>query len=155
MLSIGSPAPAFTLRDQLGAEHSLHDFLGAWVVVYFYPEDDTPGCTVEACGFRDIYSDLQEAGIAVLGVSPDSIESHAAFALKHRLPFILLADPEKTVLTAYGAWGMKTAYGKEYEGVLRSSVLIDPHGNVAKLYPKARPETHAAEILADVRSLRS
>ncbi len=155
MLSIGSPAPAFTLRDQLGAEHSLHNFLGAWVLVYFYPKDDTPGCTAEACGFRDISAELQEAGVAVLGISPDSIESHQSFAEKYQLPFLLLSDPGKTVLKEYGAWGMKSLYGKEYEGVLRSSVLIDPQGNVAKVYPKATPETHAAEILADVRALRS
>lgn len=153
MLAVGSPAPAFALRDQLGAEHRLSEFEGAWTVVYFYPQDDTPGCTTEACAFRDLHPALREAGIAVIGISPDSVESHAAFAAKHGLEFLLLADPTKETIRAYGAWGTKTLYGKEYEGVLRSSVLVDPHGTVAKLYPKATPETHAAEILADVKAL--
>ena len=153
MLTVGSPAPAFELRDQLGAVHRLADFEGAWTVVYFYPEDDTPGCTTEACAFRDLHADLREAGVAVIGISPDSVESHAAFAAKHGLEFLLLSDPSKETIRAYGAWGKKTLYGKEYEGVLRSSVLVDRRGNVAKLYPKATPATHAAEILADAKAL--
>lgn len=153
MLRVGSPAPAFSLRDQLGAEHSLTHFEGAWVLVYFYPEDDTPGCTTEACAFRDVYGELQAASVAILGISPDTVERHRAFAEKYALPFILLADPAKEVLKQYGAWGTKMAYGKEYEGVLRSSVLIDPRGNVAKVYPRAIPETHAAQVLEDVKAL--
>ncbi len=151
--TVGTPAPAFTLADHDGNLRALKDFLGSWTVVYFYPEDDTPGCTTEACAFRDAYDDFMKEGIVVLGVSPDSVESHAAFAAKHTLPFTLLADPAKKVLEAYGAWGEKSMYGKKYMGVLRSSVLIDPEGVIAKVYPKASPADHAAEILKDVRAL--
>jgi peroxiredoxin Q/BCP len=147
----GSPAPAFSLADQTGTLRSLADARGSWAVVYFYPKDDTPGCTTEACAFRDAYDDLKREGVAVFGISPDSVESHAAFAEKHRLPFALLADPAKHVLQAYGAWGEKSMYGKKYMGVLRSSVLVDPEGNVARVYPKASPAEHAGEILAEVR----
>jgi peroxiredoxin Q/BCP len=154
-LRIGSPAPAISLADHEGTIRSLADFRGSWTVVYFYPKDDTPGCTTEACAFRDAYADLEKEGIAVVGISPDSVESHAAFAAKHRLPFTLLADPAKNAIMAYGAWGERSMYGKKYMGVLRSSVLVDPEGNVAKTYPKASPAEHAGEILADVRALRS
>lgn len=154
MPPVGSPAPAFSLADQQGTIRSLREFLGSWTVVYFYPKDDTPGCTTEACAFRDAYADFEKEGIAVVGVSPDSVESHAAFAASHRLPFTLLADPAKHVLQAYGAWGERSMYGKKYMGVLRSSVLVDPEGIVAKTYPKASPADHAAEILADVRARR-
>lgn len=150
----GSPAPAFSLADHEGNVRSLADERGSWVVVYFYPKDDTPGCTTEACAFRDAYEELKDEGIVVFGVSPDSVESHARFAAKHRLPFTLLADPAKKAIEAYGAWGEKSMYGKKYMGVLRSSVLVDPEGTVAKTYPKASPSEHAGEILADVRALR-
>lgn len=151
--TIGSPAPSFSLADHEGTIRSSADFAGSWTVLYFYPKDDTPGCTVEACAFRDAYAELKDAGIAVVGVSPDSVESHAAFAAKHRLPFTLLADPSKTVLQAYGAWGERSMYGKKYMGVLRSSVLLSPEGTVAKVYPRVSPQGHAAEILEDVKSL--
>jgi peroxiredoxin Q/BCP len=154
MPDVGSPAPAFSLADHEGTIRSLSEFRGSWTVVYFYPKDDTPGCTTEACGFRDAFADLKKEGIVVLGISPDSVESHAMFAAKHRLPFTLLADPAKNVLQAYGAWGERSMYGKKYMGVLRSSVLVDPEGTVAKTYPKASPEEHAHEILDDVRALR-
>jgi peroxiredoxin Q/BCP len=154
MPEAGTAAPAFSLADHEGTIRSLSDFRGSWTVVYFYPKDDTPGCTTEACAFRDAYDELKEQGIVVLGISPDSVESHAAFAAKHRLPFTLLADPAKNVIQSYGAWGERSMYGKKYMGVIRSSVLVDPDGNVAKTYPKASPKEHAEEILADVRALR-
>ncbi len=155
MPEVGTPAPAFSLSDHEGTIRSLSEFRGSWTVVYFYPKDDTPGCTTEACAFRDAYDELKKEGIVVLGISPDSVESHAMFATKHRLPFTLLADPAKNALQSYGAWGERSMYGKKYMGVFRSSVLIDPKGIVAKTYPKASPEDHAEEILADVRALRS
>lgn len=153
MIAVGERAPAFTLADQRGTLRSLDDFRGLPLVLYFYPKDDTPGCTVEACEFRDAYAEF-EGLAAVVGVSPDSVESHAAFAAKHALPIILLADPATQVLRAYGAWGAKTMYGKRYEGVLRSTVLIDAQGIVRKTYANVRPEGHAAEILEDLRALR-
>lgn len=154
MPDVGTTAPAFSLSDHEGTIRSLSDFRGSWTVVYFYPKDDTPGCTTEACAFRDAYDELKEEGIVVVGISPDSVESHAAFAAKHRLPFTLLADPAKNVLQAYGAWGERSMYGKKYMGVLRSSVLVDPKGIIAKTYPKASPAEHAQQILDDVRALR-
>ncbi len=152
-LTVGSPAPSFSLADQRGTFRSLRDFSGSWTVLYFYPKDDTPGCTTEACAFRDMQGEFAAAGIAVVGISPDSVESHAGFAAKHRLGFTLLADPSKAVLEAYGAWGERSMYGKAYMGVLRSSVLVSPDGTVAKVYPKVSPQEHAAEILEDVKSL--
>lgn len=152
-LTIGSPAPSFSLADQAGAIRSLSDFAGSWTVLYFYPKDDTPGCTTEACAFRDVHAEIQGVGLTVVGISPDSVESHAAFAEKHGLPFVLLSDPSKTVLQAYDAWGERSMYGKRYMGVLRSSVLVSPQGTVAKLYPRVSPQEHAAEILKDVKSL--
>lgn len=154
MPDVGTTAPAFSLSDHEGTIRSLSDFRGSWTVVYFYPKDDTPGCTTEACAFRDAYDELKEEGIVVVGISPDSVESHAAFAAKHRLPFTLLADPAKNALQAYGAWGERSMYGKKYMGVLRSSVLVDPKGIIAKTYPKASPAEHAQQILDDVRALR-
>lgn len=153
MLRPGDRAPAFTLADQAGTLRSLGDFRGSTLVLYFYPKDDTPGCTAEACGFRDAYAELRQAGATVVGVSPDSVESHARFASTYALPMTLLADPAKTVLKAYGAWGKKTLYGKEYEGVLRSTVVIDGEGIVRAAYPNVSPEEHAAEILEDVRKM--
>jgi len=152
--TVGAPAPAFTLADQTGTLRSLEDFRGLPVVLYFYPKDDTPGCTTEACEFRDAFAGFHGAA-TVVGVSPDSVESHAAFSAKYKLPIILLADPATRVLRAYGAWGKKTMYGKEYEGVLRSTVLIDADGIVRKTYANVRPEGHAARILDDLRALRS
>ncbi len=153
MLTVGGPAPAFTLADQTGTLRSLKDFRGRTLILYFYPKDGTEGCTAEACGFRDAYAQLRQLGATVVGVSPDSVESHASFAATYALPVTLLADPAKNVIRAYDAWGKKTLYGKEYEGVLRSTVLIDEEGIVRKTYPAVSPEDHAAEILADLRGL--
>ncbi len=148
MLEAGSEAPDFTLEDDEGRKVSLSSFKGRTVVLYFYPKDDTPGCTKEACGFRDAYDDFLAKGAAVVGVSPDKAASHARFKSKHGLPFVLLADPDHAVLSAYGAWGEKSMYGKKYEGVLRSTVIIGPDGTIRRAFPKVSPEGHAAEILA-------
>lgn len=152
-LTLGSPPPAFTLLDQAGAKRSLAQYRGKIVVLYFYPKDDTPGCTTEACEFRDSFVDFRALGAEVIGISPDTVESHATFVAKYALPLTLLADPTKEVLKEYGAWGTKAMYGREYEGVLRSTVLIDAAGNIAKLYPNVSPEGHAEEILQDIRAL--
>jgi peroxiredoxin Q/BCP len=128
----GRTAPAFVLADAKGNKVSLGSFAGKNVIVYFYPADDTPGCTKEACGFRDAWRDLKKAGAVVLGVSPDSSESHREFTSKHELPFTLLSDPKHTVMTKYGAWGEKMLYGKKVIGVIRSTVWIGPDGKVKK-----------------------
>lgn len=148
MLQEGRPAPDFSLEDDRGAKVTLSSFKGKSVVVYFYPKDDTPGCTKEACGFRDAYDQILAKGAVVIGISPDKPASHAKFKAKYNLPFMLLADPQNSVLKPWGAWGEKSMYGKKYEGVLRSTVVIDPEGNVKKIFPKVSPEGHAAEILA-------
>ncbi|MCX7617558.1 thioredoxin-dependent thiol peroxidase [Tepidiforma sp.] len=148
MPDVGAAAPAFSLPDQDGNTVSLADFAGKWVVLYFYPKDDTPGCTKEACSFRDRHAELQAKGAVVLGVSGDSSASHRKFADKYSLPFPLLADTEHEVARAYGAWGTKKMYGKEYEGMIRSTVVIDPAGKVVKTWPKVKPDGHGDEVLA-------
>ena len=147
MLKDGDKAPAFSLKNAEGESISLSDFSGKTVVVYFYPRDDTPGCTTEACGFRDIYDAILASGGVVLGISADTVESHAKFRDKFELPFHLLSDPEKEVIQAFGAWGLKKNYGKEYMGLIRSTFVIGPDGIVKKAYPKVKPAEHAAEIL--------
>lgn len=149
------PAPAFTLPDQTGVERSLSDYAGQWVVVYFYPKDDTPGCTIEACEFRDSFTALTATGIAVLGVSKDNVASHAKFAAKHHLNFPLLSDESTQMMQAYGAWGSKKFMGRSYDGITRMTVLVNPDGEIAKTYPKVTPLGHAAQILADVKNLSS
>ena len=148
MIAEGMNAPDFALADADGKVWSLADFAGKKLVLYFYPKDDTPGCTKEACGFRDRYSDFAERGMAVVGISPDSPESHARFRGKYSLPFVLLADPERKVLDSYGAFGEKTMYGRKMMGVIRSTFLIDGAGKVVKVYPRVSPEGHAEQILA-------
>jgi peroxiredoxin Q/BCP len=144
----GKPAPDFTLPDANGNPVSLSDFRGRNVVVYFYPKDDTPGCTKEACGFRDLWSELQDAGVVVLGISPDSGTSHQKFATKYELPFPLLSDEDRQVMTEYGAWGEKNMYGKKTMGVIRSTVLVDPDGNVKKHWKKVtKAEEHPAKVM--------
>lgn len=140
-------APDFKLKDAGGAEYSLSHFRGKHLVLYFYPKDDTPGCTKEACGFRDDYPVYREYGIAIVGISPDSVQSHRRFAEKHELPFLLLSDPGKEVLEAYGVWGEKSMYGKRYMGVIRKTFLIDQKGKIIKIYPKVRVNGHSEEIL--------
>jgi thioredoxin-dependent peroxiredoxin len=144
----GSAAPDFTLKDQAGADVSLAGLRGKWVILYFYPRDDTPGCTKEACNFRDNFAALQAAGAVVLGLSPDTAAAHQKFAAKHELPFRLLVDEEgHGVARAYGAWGLKKNYGKEYEGMIRSTVIIAPDGHVAKTWAKVKPDAHGEEVL--------
>ena len=149
-LTAGDAAPAFTLQDQEGKEHSLSQYRGSWVLVYFYPKDDTPGCTVEACGLRDQFPEFGKLKAQVFGVSADSVASHKKFSQKFKLPFPLLADPEKKMIQAYGAWGEKKFMGKTYMGIHRTSFLIDPKGKIAKVYEKVKPDVHAEEILKDL-----
>jgi peroxiredoxin Q/BCP len=151
-LVIGKNAPAFSLPDQEGKMHSLKDYVGKWVLLYFYPKDDTPGCTTEACAIRDAFLDFEKNNAVVLGVSCDSPKSHAKFVEKYKLPFTLLADEEKTVVNAYGVWAPKKFMGREYLGVLRTSFLIDPEGKIKKIYEKVKPAIHADEVLNDIKT---
>jgi peroxiredoxin Q/BCP len=151
----GKAAPAFSLQDAEGKAVSLDDFEGRDVVLYFYPRDDTPGCTKEACGFRDAWKELQKLGVAVLGVSPDSEASHQKFRDKYRLPFPLLSDPDRKVMTKYGAYGEKMLYGKKTTGVIRSTVWIGPDGKVRKHWARvAKAEAHPEQVLAALREGR-
>lgn len=147
-------APAFSLPDQNGKIHALKDHAGTWVLLYFYPKDDTPGCTVEACTIRDRWADFDAVDATVLGVSVDPVKSHAKFATKFKLPFILLADAEKKVVNAYGVWAKKKFMGREYMGTMRHSFLIDPQGKIAKIYTEVKPAMHAGEVLADLAALK-
>jgi peroxiredoxin Q/BCP len=147
----GTKAPSFKASDQDGVTRSLKDYAGRWVILYFYPKDDTPGCTKEACGFRDGFSKFKRAGIEVIGVSVDSVKKHAKFVEKYSLPFTLLSDEEKKIVEAYGVWGLKKFMGREYMGTNRVSYLIDPIGKIAKVYDKVKPDEHADEVLADVK----
>lgn len=147
-------ARVFTLPDQEGKMHTLSEYKGKWVVVYFYPKDDTPGCTKEACSFRDNISKLHEKGVVVLGISKDSPKSHKKFAEKYHLNFALLSDESKDVMKVYNAWGMKKFMGREYEGTFRNTYLISPQGEIQKVYEKVNPLTHVKEILSDLESLQ-
>jgi peroxiredoxin Q/BCP len=144
----GAPAPEFTLTSDAGESVSLSDFHGKPVVLYFYPKDDTPGCTAQACGIRDAYGEFERAGAVVLGVSPDSVAKHVKFREKYGLPFTLLADPEHEVAERYGVWGEKKYMGRAYMGVDRSTFVIAPDGNVAKVMRGVKPATHADDVLA-------
>lgn len=144
----GRAAPLFTLDDQDGNKVALKDLRGRHVIVYFYPRDETPGCTKEACGFRDLWGEIEATGATVLGVSPDTSESHRAFIDNHRLPFTLLADPSKKVMTKYGAWGEKVLYGRKTVGVIRSTVWVGPNGKVVRHWRRvAKAADHAAKVL--------
>ena len=147
MLEIGMKAPDFTLLDKDGKSVSLSDFLGKKVVLYFYPKDNTPGCTRQACAFAGAYSEFQKRGVEVIGVSKDSVASHVKFAEKHQLPFVLLADPERIAIEAYGVWQEKKMCGKVSMGVVRTTFLIDEAGRIADVMPKVKPDTNAQEIL--------
>ena len=147
-ISAGQPAPDFTLKDENGTEHSLSDYMGQPVVLYFYPKDDTPGCTKEACAFRDDYSAYENSGVTILGVSPDTPESHQKFKKKYDLPFTLLADTDHQVSDRYGVWGPKKFMGREYEGVQRTTFLIDPQGQITRVFENVKPAQHSQEILA-------
>jgi thioredoxin-dependent peroxiredoxin len=143
----GIPAPDFTLLDDTGAPRKLSDFRGQPVLLYFYPKDDTPGCTTEACNFRDDYSQYEQAGVTILGISPDSPKSHARFKEKFHLPFPLLADEGHHVADQYGVWGPKKFMGREYEGVLRTTFLIDPQGQIMRVFENVKPAGHSSEVL--------
>lgn len=149
-LSVGDPAPDFTLPDGKGNLVRLADLRGKRVVLYFYPRDNTPGCTKEACGFRDNYSAFEEQGIVILGVSTDNAKSHEKFATKFQLPFPLLTDEEGQVATTYDSYGLKKFMGKEYMGISRTTIVIGPDGRIEKMYKKVKPEFHAEEVLTDL-----
>ena len=148
MLEPGDRAPGFSLPADDGTTVSLEDLRGRPVVLYFYPKDDTSGCTKEACEFRDSWEQVRQSGAVVLGVSPDPVSSHQKFKRKYQLPFPLLADTDHKVASAYGAWGQKSMYGRKYQGILRTTFLIDGDGRIAKVFEKVRPAGHAAEVLA-------
>jgi peroxiredoxin Q/BCP len=147
-LKAGDVAPEFTVITSGGGKISLADFKGQNVILYFYPRDDTPGCTKEACAFRDGFADFKKRGAVVLGVSPDSVKSHDKFVEKFKLPFALLADEDKKIVTAYGVWGEKSFMGRKYLGVFRVTFLIGPDGCIKKIWPLVKPDEHAAEVLA-------
>ena len=148
MVEEGSPAPGFTLTSDSGEQISLESLRGKPVVLYFYPRDDTPGCTTQACGIRDAWGEFGERGAVVLGVSPDDEESHRKFKEKYRLPFTLLADPDHQVAEQYGFWVEKSMRGRKYMGVERSTVVVDPDGTVARVFRRVKPEEHAEQVLA-------
>lgn len=148
MLEVGTKAPDFTLKNQEGQEVSLSQFAGKRVVLYFYPRDNTPGCTRQACGFAQNYEGFTQRDVVVIGVSKDSVASHLKFAQKYELPFVLLADPDLEAIQAYGVWQEKKLYGKVSMGVVRTTYVIDPQGVIEKVMPKVKPDTNAAEILA-------
>ena len=148
MLTIGEKAPDFTLFDQNGNAVSLSDFKGTRVVLYFYPKDDTPGCTRQACAFAGAYDAFREKGVAVIGISRDSVASHIKFAEKYDLPFTLLSDPDRLAIEPYGVWQEKKLYGKTSFGIVRTTFLIDADGRIEKVMPKVKPDTNAQEILA-------
>lgn len=152
-LKAGQKAPAFTLKDQDNKEHSLKDYTGRWVLLYFYPKDDTPGCTTEACTLRDNFPKFKKLKVQVFGVSADSAKSHKKFEEKYSLPFTLLADEEKEVVNAYGVWAKKKFMGREYMGILRTSFLIGPDGKIKKIYENVKPAEHAEEVLKDLKEL--
>ena len=150
MLKIGMKAPDFTLQDKNGNTVSLSDFYGKKVVLYFYPKDNTPGCTRQACAFAGAYKEFQDKGVEVIGISKDGVVSHAKFAEKYSLPFTLLSDPSLEVIQTYGVWKEKKLYGKTSFGVVRTTFLIDENGYITKIMPRVKPDTNAAEILAQL-----
>lgn len=151
----GNKAPDFSLPDQDGKQVSLSEFIGEWVLVYFYPKDDTPGCTKEACSFRDNFPKFKKLNLKVLGISTDTVKSHGKFRDKYELPFTLLADEKKEVVEKYGVWQKKKFMGREYMGTVRSSFLINSEGKIVKIYENVKPETHANEVLEDLKGLRN
>ena len=153
LIDVGQTAPDFTLPDQNDQPHALGDYRGKWVALYFYPKDNTPGCTRQACAFRDADADLKRAGVVVLGVSPDDTASHRRFADKYNLPFPLLADEGAAICQAYGVWQQKSMFGRKYIGVARTTYLIDPSGDVAHRWDKVKVDRHAADVLEEYKRL--
>jgi len=153
MLTAGDTAPAFAAKDQHGNVHTLDQYKGQWVLLYFYPKDDTQGCTAEACTMRDNIVKMKDWKVTVIGVSTDDVESHKKFADKYELSFTLLADTEKEIVNAYGVWAEKSIYGKTYMGTLRNSFLIDPEGKITKVYEDVKPEKHAKDVLRDMAAM--
>ncbi len=147
---IGKLAPAFSLTDQAGKQHTLKQYRENWIVLYFYPKDDTPGCTIEACSFRDNFEALKKAGAVILGVSIDPVRKHAKFVEKYALPFSLLSDEGKQVVELYGVWGKKKFMGREYMGTNRVSFLINPKGKIVNIYDPVKPVRHAEAVLSDI-----
>jgi len=152
-ISANNPAPDFALPDDTGTTRRLSDFRGKPLILYFYPKDDTPGCTTEACNFRDDYSAYEKSGVTILGVSPDTVASHVKFKEKYHLPFPLLADDQHKVCDTYGVWGPKKMMGREYDGVLRTTFLIDSKGNIARVFENVKPSEHSTEVLAALKQL--
>ena len=150
MLEIGMKAPDFTLKDKNGNDFTLSSLLGKKVVLYFYPKDNTPGCTRQACAFAGAYKQFEAKGVEVVGISKDSVASHVKFAEKYDLPFILLSDPDRVAIEAYGVWQEKKMCGKVSMGVVRTTFIIDEYGNIEKIMPKVKPDTNAADILAEL-----
>lgn len=151
---VGRKAPAFSIPDETGKKRTLAEYAGKWLLIYFYPKDSTPGCTIEACTIRDQFKDFKKIGAVVLGVSTDSAKSHKKFKDAYELPFTLLADEEKKMVTKYGVWGEKSMYGRKYMGTFRTSFLIDTKGIVRKVYEKVKPKEHACEVIADLKALK-
>ena len=154
MMEPGQEAPVFSMPDQDGKIHALSDYRGQWVILYFYPKDMTPGCTIEACNFRDDFPAFNELDAVILGVSKDSVTRHAKFAGKYNLPFTLLSDEDGSVCEAYGVWQEKSLYGKKYMGINRSTFVIDPEGIVARIYPKVKVKEHATELLQALKEMK-
>lgn len=152
-IEINKKAPDFALPDQDGNKHKLSDYKGQWVLLYFYPKDDTPGCTTEACTLRDNLPKFTKIKAKIFGISVDSVASHKKFAEKYKLPFTLLADEDKKVVEKYGVWQEKSMYGRKYMGTVRNSYLINPEGKIAKIYEKVKPAEHATQVLADLTTL--
>lgn len=153
-LKVGNKAPDFKAKDQSGKEYKLSNSLGKWVLLYFYPKDDTPGCTKEACSIRDAWPDFKKLKVQVFGVSIQDEKSHKKFVDKYDLPFMLLADSDKKIVEKYGVWGEKSLYGRKYMGTMRQSFLVDPKGKIAKIYDKVNPVGHAEEVLEDLNNMK-
>ncbi len=154
MLKVGRKAPLFAVQDQNANEQKLKTYLGQWNLIYFYPKDDTPGCTKEACMIADVYKDFKRLKVNVFGMSKDSVKSHKKFADKYNLPFTLLSDPDMAIITKYGAFKEKSMFGKPVRGTVRISYLIAPDGTIAKVYPNVDPANHALELLKDIKQLQ-
>jgi thioredoxin-dependent peroxiredoxin len=152
-IKVGMQAPEFSLPDENGTLHSLSDYRGKVVVLYFYPKDDTSGCTTEACNFRDDYSAYEREDVVILGVSADDEHSHLKFKTKYDLPFTLLADTGKEIVNQYGVWGVKKMYGKEYMGIFRTTFIIDNNGKIAKIFENVKPASHSSEVLEAIKAL--